>query len=101
MADQSDDQQWLGIKAKVQEGRKVPEERRRQVPRLIQNPERQPVMAAAAFLDSRLDIPPELGAPVHRFQPQGQGQTLVEVLAAKVRFGQVDDLITMGIESPP
>ena len=47
---------------------------------------------------SRLDVPPELGAPVGGLEPQGQGKLAVDVDPAEIGLRHIDHLVAVGIK---
>jgi len=98
VADEPDGDEGVRIEGEVQEGGEVAEELGRQVLRLVDDPQRRDLLGVDQFVHAQLDVAPELGAPVARLQPQGAGQTAVDVDAAEVGLGLVEHQVAVRVE---
>jgi hypothetical protein len=70
MADEPDGDQIARIEGEVEESREIAEELGRQILRLVENPQRQELLAVGQLMDMRLDVAPQLRPAIAGRQAQ-------------------------------
>ena len=102
MADQPDGHHIACIEGEIEEGRQVAKELGRQVLCLIDDPYWQHLTAIDHLKDTLLQIAPDLGAAIARFNAQGPGKAAIDVDALaqfeqEARGGRVEALYNLGL----